>query len=47
MNNWMKVIAAAGSSLITLLYGGWSELLTALCVLMAIDFATGWVASAM
>jgi toxin secretion/phage lysis holin len=46
MNTWIKGMAAVGGSLVTLLYGGWSELLTVLCVLMVIDFATGWIASA-
>jgi toxin secretion/phage lysis holin len=45
MNSWLKGIVAAGGSLITVLYGGWSELLTALCIFMAVDFITGWVAS--
>jgi toxin secretion/phage lysis holin len=45
MNNWLKGITAVGGSLITMLYGGWSELLTALCIFMAVDFITGWIAS--
>jgi toxin secretion/phage lysis holin len=45
MNNWLKGITAVGGSLITMLYGGWSELLTALCIFMAVDFVTGWIAS--
>lgn len=45
MNSWLKGIVAAGGSLITVLYGGWSELLTALCIFMAVDFVTGWIAS--
>ncbi|MFC7443394.1 phage holin family protein [Laceyella putida] len=47
MNSWIKGMAAVGGSLLTLLYGGWSELLTALCVFMTVDFITGWVAAGM
>ena len=37
----MAVVGAAGSGVIALLWGGWSQPMTVLCILMGLDYVSG------
>lgn len=42
---YIKSGAGIGASAVSYLFGGWSAVLSALLVLVAIDFVTGWIAA--